>query len=99
MMFMIDQAKKILGPDVQYSTVAAGRRMFRFSTLMALNGGNVRVGMEDGLYIKPNGELAVDNAAQVEKIRRVLELLDYEVATPDEAREMLQLKGKDQVNF
>lgn len=99
MMFMIDQAKKILGPDVQYSTVAAGRRMFRFSTLMALNGGNVRVGMEDGLYIKPDGELAVDNAAQVEKIRRVLELLDYAVATPDEAREMLQLKGKDQVNF
>ena len=97
--FMIDQAKKTFGQDVQYSTVAAGRRMFRFSTYMALNGGNVRVGMEDGLYIKPNGELAKDNAQQVEKIRSILELLDYEIASPDDAREQLQLKGKDNVKF
>ena len=99
MMFMIDQAKKILGPDIQYSTVAAGRRMFRYSTMMALQGGNVRVGMEDGLYIRPDGELAADNAAQVRKIRRILEALDFETATPDEAREMLHLKGGDKVNF
>ena len=65
MMFMIDQAKKLLGNDIQYSTVAGGRRMFRYSTMMALQGGNVRVGMEDGLYIKPTGELAVSNAEQV----------------------------------
>ena len=99
MLFMIDQAKKILGGDVQYSTVAGGRRMFRFATMMAIQGGNVRVGMEDGLYIKSNGELATSNAQQVEKIRRILEFLDYEIATPQEAREMLHLKGKDQVNF
>ena len=67
--------------------------------MMAIQGGNVRVGMEDGLYIKSNGELATSNAQQVEKIRRILEFLDYEIATPQEAREMLHLKGKDQVNF
>ena len=99
LMFMIDQAKKMLGNDIQYCTVAAGRRMFRFATLCALNGGNVRVGMEDGLYIKPNGELAVDNAAQVKKMKGILESLDYEIASPDEAREQLQLKGIDKVNF
>ena len=99
MMFVIDQAKKILGPDVQYSTVAPGRRMFRISTMMALNGGNVRVGMEDGLYIKPNGQLAESSAQQVQKIRRILEDLDYEIAGPEDAREQLQLKGGDKVEF
>lgn len=99
MLFMIDQAKKMLGNDIQYSTVAGGRRMFRYSTMMALQGGNVRVGMEDGLYIKPDGELAVDNAAQVTKIKGILEALDFEIASPDEARELLHLKGGNQVNF
>lgn len=99
LMFMIDQAKKLIGPDVMFSTVAGGRRMFRFEAFSAINGGNVRVGLEDGIYIKPNGELAVSNAAQVEKICRILTDLDYEIATPDEAREMLQLKGKNNVNF
>ena len=99
MMFIIDQAKKILGPDIQYCCVAPGRRMFRLATMMALQGGNVRVGLEDGLYIKPNGELARSNAHQVEKIRRILEDLDYEIASPDEAREQLKLKGADKVEF
>ena len=99
MLYMIDQAKKLLGNDIQYSTVAPGRRMFRLSTLMAINGGNVRVGMEDGLYIKPNGELATSNAQQVAKIKGFLESLDFEIASPAEAREMLQLKGADKVNF
>lgn len=99
MLYMIDQAKKLLGNDIQYSTVAPGRRMFRLSTLMAINGGNVRVGMEDGLYIKPNGELATSNAQQVAKIKDILESLDFEIASPAEAREMLQLKGADKVNF
>ena len=98
-MFIIDQAKKTLGEDIQYCCVAPGRRMFRLATLMALNGGNVRVGMEDGLYLKPNGELARNNAAQVQKIRGILEALDYEIASPDEAREQLHLKGLDKVNF
>lgn len=99
MMFMIDQAKKMLGNDIQFSTVSAGRRMFRNATMMLLQGGNVRVGMEDGLYIKPNGELAISNAQQVEKMKRIIEDLDYEVASPDEAREMLHLKGANKVNF
>ncbi len=99
MMFMIDQAKKTLGSDIQFCSVGAGRRMFRTETLCALNGGNVRVGMEDGLYIKPNGELAVDNAAQVAKIKGILEALDYEIASTGEARQMLHLKGIDKVSF
>ncbi|MCE5342686.1 MAG: 3-keto-5-aminohexanoate cleavage protein [Eubacteriales bacterium] len=99
LMFIIDQAKKTLGDDIQYCCVAPGRRMFRLATLMALNGGNVRVGLEDGLYLKPNGELAQNNAAQVSKIKGILESLDYEIATPDEAREQLHLKGIDKVNY
>ncbi|MDH3547374.1 MAG: 3-keto-5-aminohexanoate cleavage protein, partial [Gammaproteobacteria bacterium] len=59
---------------------------------------NVRVGLEDSLLIG-RGELAKDNAAQVAKIRRVLEELGYEIATPAEAREMLKLKGADKVAF
>ena len=99
MLYMIDQAKKLLGGDIQYSTVAPGRRMFRLAAMMAINGGNVRVGMEDGLYIKPNGELAVSNAAQVTKIKGILESLDFEIASSQEAREMLRLKGADKVCF
>ena len=99
MLFMIDQATKLLGNDIQYSTVAGGRRMFRFATMMAIQGGNVRVGMEDGLYIRANGDLATSNAQQVAKIKTILESLDYEIASPQEAREMLHLKGKDHVKF
>ena len=99
MLFMIDQAKKLLGNDIQHSTVAGGRRMFRFATMMAIQGGNVRVGMEDGLYIRANGDLATSNAQQVAKIKTILESLDYEIASPQEAREMLHLKGKDHVKF
>jgi uncharacterized protein (DUF849 family) len=98
-MFILDQAKKTLGDDIMFSMVAGGKMMFRFETFCAVLGGNVRVGLEDGLYVKPDGELAVSNAAQVEKICRILQNLDYEIASPDEAREMLQLKGKDKVNF
>lgn len=99
LLFVIDQAKKLLGNDIMYSTVAGGRRMFRFETVCAITGGNVRVGLEDGIYIKPNGELAVNNAAQVEKIIRILRSLDFEIATPDEVREMFSLKGADKVEF
>jgi uncharacterized protein (DUF849 family) len=99
MLFIIDQAKKLLGQDIQYCTVAPGRRMFRMAAMMAINGGNVRVGMEDGLYIKPNGELAKGSWEQVQKIVKILDDMDYEIASPDEAREQLKLKGKDKVNF
>ncbi|MDR2503245.1 MAG: 3-keto-5-aminohexanoate cleavage protein [Deltaproteobacteria bacterium] len=98
-MFMLDQAKKIFGHDIQYCTVAGGRRMFRYATFCVLNGGNVRVGMEDGLYLTPDGKLAPDNAAQVKKIIGILRSLDYETASPAEARTYLKLKGKDNVKF
>jgi uncharacterized protein (DUF849 family) len=61
-------------------------------------GGNVRVGLEDSLYIGP-GKLASSNAEQVAKIRRIIEELGYQVATPAEARQMLSLKGADRVKF
>ncbi len=99
LMFMIDQAKKLLGDDIQYCTVGIGRKMFKLGAMMALNGGNVRVGLEDGLYIHPDGTLAKNNAEQVTKIRRILEDLDFEIASSDEARQMLHLKGLDKVRF
>jgi len=99
LMFMIDQAKKILGNDIQYSTVGVGRKMFKLETASALNGGNVRVGMEDGLYINPQGDLAIDNAQQVVKIKEILSLLDYKIANSEEARKMLLLKGKENAMF
>ncbi|MEL7624514.1 MAG: 3-keto-5-aminohexanoate cleavage protein [Clostridiales bacterium] len=98
-MFMIEQAKKTFGPNVQYCTVAGGRRMFRFATMMAINGGNVRVGLEDGLYISPDGTLAKSSAQQVAKIKTILKNLDFEIASPEDARQQLGLKGKNQVNF
>jgi uncharacterized protein (DUF849 family) len=61
-------------------------------------GGNVRVGLEDSLYIGP-GKLAASNAEQVTKIRRIVEDLGHQIATPAEARQMLGLKGADRVNF
>ena len=98
-MFMIDQAKKILGNDIQYCCVGAGRRIFRIGAFCAINGGNVRVGMEDSLYLKPNGTLAQSNAQQVQKIKGIVESMDYEIANVEEAREMLHLKGLDKVDF
>lgn len=99
LMFMIDQAKKTLGHDIKYSTVGVGRKMFKLETMCALNGGNVRVGLEDGLYINPAGTLAESNAQQVSKIRNILESLDFEIADSSTARELLQLKGIENVSF
>jgi uncharacterized protein (DUF849 family) len=69
-----------------------------FTTMAGIMGGNVRVGLEDSLYIA-KGKLAESNAAQVGKIRRILEDLSLEIATPAEAREILHLKGGDRVGF
>ena len=68
------------------------------ATTASQMGGNVRVGLEDSLFIS-RGQLAESNAQQVAKIRRIVEDLGCEVATPDEAREILALKGGDRVNF
>ena len=91
-------ADKLFGDDYLWSVLAAGRHQMSFVTMAAMLGGNVRVGLEDSLYIA-RGELAKSNRDQVAKIRRIIEDLSLDVATPAEAREMLALKGGDMVNF
>jgi len=78
--------------------LGAGRNQLPIATQSVALGGNVRVGLEDSLWIGP-GQLAESNAQQVRAVRQVIEGLGLEIATPDEAREMLQLKGPDRVNF
>jgi uncharacterized protein (DUF849 family) len=91
-------ADKLFGSDYQWSILAAGRHQMPLCTMGATMGANVRVGLEDSIYLA-KGRLAESNAAQVAKIRRIVEELSLEVATPAEAREMLQLKGGDRVTF
>ena len=91
-------ADKLFGNDYQWSVLAAGRHQMNFVTMAAMLGGNVRVGLEDSLYIG-KGKLAESNKDQVAKIRRIIEDLSLEVASPEEAREMLGLKGGDLVQF
>jgi uncharacterized protein (DUF849 family) len=91
-------ADKLFGEQYQWSVLAAGRHQMNFITQAVLLGGNVRVGLEDSLYLG-KGKLAKSNAEQVAKIRRIIEELSLEVATPEEARKMLDLKGGDQVAF
>ncbi|UTW13124.1 3-keto-5-aminohexanoate cleavage protein [Marinobacterium rhizophilum] len=98
MAHMYSIAKKLFGDSFEWSVLAAGRNQMPFATQSAIMGGNVRVGLEDNLYIGA-GQLATSNAEQVHKIRRIVEELGLKVATPDEARERLGLKGKDQVGF
>jgi uncharacterized protein (DUF849 family) len=98
LMHMRRIANKLFGDDYQWSVLAAGRHQMNFCTMAAMLGGNVRVGLEDSLFIS-KGKLAESNADQVAKIKRIIEDLSLEVATPKEAREMLALKGGDQVKF
>jgi uncharacterized protein (DUF849 family) len=91
-------ADKLFGDQYQWSVLAAGRHQMSFVTQAALMGGNVRVGIEDSIYVG-KGQLAKSNAEQVSRIRRILEELSLEVATPTEARALLGLKGADQVGF
>jgi len=98
LMHMRRIADKLFGADYAWSILAAGRHQMSFVTTGAMMGGNVRVGLEDSLYLG-KGQLAESNAAQVAKIRRILEDLSLEIATPAEAREQLALKGGDQVAF
>ena len=91
-------ADRLFGNDYRWSILGAGRFQIPLATMGASMGANVRVGLEDNLWAGP-GQLAESNAQQVSMIRQVLEGLSLEVATPDEAREMLSLKGGDQVAF
>jgi len=95
---MVTIADSLFGDDYVFSAFAAGRHQIPFCTQSALLGGNVRVGLEDSLYIG-RGELAKSNAEQVSKIRTIIEALGLDVAKPDEARQMLDLKGGDAVGF
>lgn len=92
-------ANKLFGEEsYEWSILAAGRHQMNFVTSGAIMGGNVRVGLEDSLYIA-KGQLAESNADQVAKIKRIVEDLSLEVASPTEARERLGLKGGDMVKF
>ncbi|WP_322052133.1 BKACE family enzyme [Paraburkholderia bannensis] len=86
-------ADRLFGREnYRFSVLGAGRHQMSMLTAGAVFGGNVRVGLEDSLFLE-RGKLATSNADQVRKIKRILQELSLEVATPDEAREMLQLKG------
>jgi len=98
LMFMKETADRLFGDDYRWSVLAAGRFQIPFATQAAMMGGNVRVGLEDSLYIG-RGKLAASNAEQVAKMRRILEELGHSIATPAEARAMLALKGGDKVGF
>ena len=98
LMFMKRTADRLFGSDYRWSVLAAGRFQMPFATQAALLGGSVRVGLEDSLYIG-KGKLASSNADQVTKMRRILEDLGHEIATPAEARQILGLKGGDRVGF
>lgn len=89
-------ADRLFGDDYHWSILGAGSNQMNLATIGATLGAHIRVGLEDSLWIGP-GELAKTNAQQVEKVRRILEELSIDIATPDEAREMLKLKGADKV--
>ncbi|MCG6658220.1 3-keto-5-aminohexanoate cleavage protein [Halomonas campisalis] len=91
-------ADRLFGDDYAWSVLGAGSSQMRLAAQSAAMGGHVRVGLEDSLWLGP-GRLAESNASQVRKVREILEGLSFAVATPDEARDMLQLKGADKVGF
>ena len=91
-------ADRLFGQDYHWSVLAAGRHQTNFVTTGAIMGGNIRVGLEDNLYLS-KGVMAESNEQQVRKIRHIVEELSLEVAAPEEVREMLQLKGPQNVNF
>jgi len=95
---MRSTADRLFGSDYQWSVIGAGRHQMPIATMAAAIGGNVRVGLEDSLWGAP-GRLAQTNAEQVRRIRTVLEALSIELATPDDARRMLALKGRDAVRI
>src|SRR5216110_1207388 len=91
-------ADRLFGDQYLWSVLGAGRNQMFVAAMSAVMGGNVRVGLEDSLWLG-RGTLAKTNAEQVTKVRRILEELGLQIATPDEAREMLKLKGGRNVAF
>ncbi|CUH43341.1 3-keto-5-aminohexanoate cleavage protein [Ruegeria atlantica] len=98
LIFMKRTADRLFGDDYRWSVLGAGGAQMSLATTASQMDGNIRVGLEDSLFIS-RGELAESNAQQVSKIRRIVEDLGSQVASPDEAREILDLKGGDRVAF
>lgn len=98
LLFMKQTADKLFGDGYHWSVIGAGAQQMRMASVAAQMGGHVRVGLEDSLFIA-RGQKAGSNAEQVAKIKRILEEVGNEPATPDEAREILNLKGADKVGF
>jgi uncharacterized protein (DUF849 family) len=91
-------ADRLFGDNYRWSVLGAGRSQMQVAAQAAAMGGHVRVGLEDNLWLD-KGVLAPSNAAQVTRVRRIIEGLGLEIATPDEARDILKLKGGDKVGF
>ena len=98
LVFLLNSAKEILGNEFVWSVCAAGRHQFKMCNLALLMGGNTRVGLEDNLYLE-KGRMAKSSGEQVEKIVRIAKEHGLEPASPDEAREILNLKGLDKVKY
>ena len=97
-MHMKRTADRLFGDNYRWSVLGAGKNQMAIAAMSAAMGGHVRVGLEDSLWNGP-GQLAKSNAEQVTRARQIIEGLGLEVASPDEAREILALKGADQVEF
>jgi uncharacterized protein (DUF849 family) len=97
-MMMKRTADRLFGDQYRWSVLGAGRNQMQIAAMSAAMGGNVRVGLEDSLWIGP-GRLAESNAQQVRLARQIIEGLGLAIASPDEAREILALKGGDRVDF
>jgi uncharacterized protein (DUF849 family) len=97
-MHMRRTADRLFGKEYQWSVLGAGKNQLRIAAMSAAMGGHVRVGLEDSLWLG-KGTLAKSNAEQVRQVRQIIEGLGHEIATPDEARHMLALKGVENVRF
>ena len=95
---MVSTADRLFGDNYRWSVLGAGKNQMAIAAMSAAMGGHVRVGLEDSLWIGP-GQLAKTNAEQVARARQIIEGLGLEIASPDEAREILALKGGDNVEF
>jgi uncharacterized protein (DUF849 family) len=98
LVYMKHTADSLFGEDYVWSVLPVGRYQFALGTVAAVMNGNVRVGMEDNLYIR-KGELMKSNEESVQKMRRLVEELNIEVATADDVRQLLHLKGKRKTRF
>ena len=98
LMHMKRTADRLFGDDYQWSILGAGKNQMTLASIGAAQGANVRVGLEDSLWLEP-GKLARSSKDQVSKVRSILEELSLDIAAPSEVRDMLDLKGSKNVSF